>query len=466
MTQAAKQITAEDYAYSRLLSWCAYCWPAYQISGHHVQIAEALQSVERGDITRLIITMPPRHGKSMLVSEYFPAWYLGRNPDHYVIAASYAQELAEDFGRKTRNLMGAPEFSAVFPGEGLAQDSQSAKRLATNKGGAYYAVGVGGPVTGRGAHLLLIDDPIKNREDADSEIQRRKIRDWYTSTAYTRLMPGGRIIVIQTRWHEDDLAGWLLSEHKREGWSVLQLPAITDGKALWPEQYPIEALTRIRDTIGARDWSALYMQEPAPDTGDYFRREWLRYYDDPAPRGLSIYGASDYAVTHGGGDYTVHCVFGVDDGDNIYLLDWYRNQSDSSAWVEELIAMANRWQPIEWAEEAGPIQKSLDPFIVKRCQETNTYLVRTPYPSAHDKKTRAQSIRGRIAQGRVFFPKTEWVQQLTNEMMAFPVGKHDDGVDVLSLIGRMLANTTAASYYDDDYDRVDTKTEKHAVTGY
>jgi hypothetical protein len=260
--QQQPALTAEDYAFSRLISYAAYQWPGYRDAAHHRLIARHLEAVERGDITRLMITMPPRHGKSMLASEFFPAWYLGRNPDHYVVTATYAQELADDFGRKVKNQIEDPLYQAIFPGVGLADDSKSAKRFhidgaiggyehAISQRGAFYAVGVGGPLTGRGAHLLLIDDPVKNREDAESEVIRRKVKDWYTSTAYTRLMPGGRIVVIQTRWHEDDLTGWLQLEHEHEGWTVLNLPAIDDdGEALWPEQYDIETLEKIRRPSG------------------------------------------------------------------------------------------------------------------------------------------------------------------------------------------------------------------------
>ncbi len=454
----AKSPTPEDFAFSRLLSYCAYQWPQYQIGQHHRKIAEALEKVESGEIKRLMITMPPRHGKSMLASEYFPAWYLGRNPDHYVICASYSQDLADDFGRKVRNQITGPDFLRVFPGVSLSQDSTSAKRFNTTANGSYFAVGVGGPVTGRGAHLLLIDDPVKNREDADSEVNRKKVKDWYTSTAYTRLMPGGRIVVIQTRWHEDDLSGWLLSEQKHEGWVILNLPATNDDEteALWPDQYPIERLKQIKETIGARDWSALYQQRPTPDTGDYFKREWVRYYADK-PKSLRYYGASDYAVSSGEGDYTVHGVFGVDDHDNLYVVDWYRDQVDSAAWVDAFISMVQRWSPVQWAEEAGPIQKSLQPFISKRMKETNTYCTMKQYPSVHDKQTRAQAIRGRISQGRVFFPKTDWSDQLVNEMMTFPAGKHDDGVDVLSLFGRMINDATPKKDKWDKPLKINTK---------
>lgn len=444
--------TAEDFAFSRLISYAAYQWPGYRDAPHHRLIARHLEAVERGEITRLMITMPPRHGKSMLASEFFPAWYLGRNPDHYVVTATYAQELADDFGRKVKNQIEDTAFRAVFPGVGLADDSKSAKRFhiegqaggyehGLTQRGAFYAVGVGGPLTGRGAHLLLIDDPVKNREDADSEIIRKKTKDWYTSTAYTRLMPGGRIVIIQTRWHEDDLSGWLLAEHQHEGWVRLDLPAIDEaGRPLWPEQYDLPALEKIRQAIGPRDWSALYQQRPAPDTGDYFKREWLRTVQVMPPRGsLHIYGASDYAVTADGGDYTVHVVVGIDKDSRLYLLDLWRGQASSDLWVEAFCDLVKKWKPIGWAEETGQIKAGVGPFLNKRMMERQAFVARETFPTRGDKAVRAQSIRGRIAQSGLYLPAdAPWLSDLITEMMTFPVGVHDDQVDALGLIGQVL----------------------------
>lgn len=444
--------TAEDYAFSRLIAYAAYQWPGYRDAPHHRLIARKLEAVERGEIKRLMIFMPPRHGKSMLASEFFPAWYLGRNPSHYVIASTYAQELADDFGRKVKGQIADGSYQAIFPGVRLAEDSQSVKRfhveggieLGTTQRGAYYSVGVGGPLTGRGAHLLMIDDPVKNREEADSEVVRRRIRDWYTSTAYTRLMPGARIVVIQTRWHEDDLSGWLLKEHQHEGWDVVSLPAISDaGEALWPEQYSQAELERIKAAVGPRDWSALYQQRPAPESGDYFKREWFRYYED-APERLQIYGASDYAITAKGGDYTVHGIFGVDRAGRIYLLDLWRQQTTSDVWIDAFLDLVARWKPIQWAEEQGQIIKSLDPFINKRSIERQTFVAREQFASLSDKASRAQAIRGRMAQGMVYFPRNApWLADLERELLTFPVGVNDDQVDVLSLLGRMLDTLTS-----------------------
>lgn len=443
----------EDFAFSDLISYAAYQWPGYSDASHHRLIARHLEAVERGDIKRLMITMPPRHGKSMLASEFFPAWYLGRNPDHYVVTATYAQELADDFGRKVKNQIEDDAFKAIFPGVGLADDSKSAKRFhiegrnggfehQTSQRGAFYAVGVGGPLTGRGAHLLLVDDPVKNREEADSEIMRRKIRDWYTSTAYTRLMPGGRVVIIQTRWHEDDLSGWLLREHKHEGWVTLDLPAINDnGEALWPEQYPLEDLERIRRALPPRDWSALYQQRPAPDTGDYFRREWIHEMDELPPLStVQVFGASDYAVTANGGDFTVHVVMGIDHTGRLWLLDLWRAQASSDVWVDALCALVRQWKPIGWAEETGQIKSGVGPFLVKRMLETQSYVAREQFPTRGDKAVRAQSIRGRMAmQGLHVLRGAPWLPALISEMMSFPVGSHDDQVDALGLAGQLIA---------------------------
>lgn len=469
--------SAEDFAFSRLIAYAAYQWPGYSDAPHHRQIARKLEAVERGEIKRLMIFMPPRHGKSMLASEFFPAWYMGRNPDQYVVAATYGQDLADDFGRKVKGQIEDASYQAIFPGVTLLENSRSVRRFhingidggyehATKQNGAYYAVGVGGPLTGRGAHLLLIDDPVKDRETADSEVFRRRIRDWYTSTAYTRLMPGGRIVVIQTRWHEDDLSGWLLKEHGHEGWDVLSLPALSDSGALWPAQYPVETLERIQKAVGTRDWSALYQQRPTPESGDYFKREWFQYYDT-LPQYLQIYGASDYAITAKGGDYTVHGIFGVDRNADIYLIDVWRQQTTSDVWIDAFLDLVKKHKPIQWAEEQGQIIKSLDPFINKRSQERSIYVAREQFTSLTDKASRAQSIRGRMAMGKVKFPRNApYLAELERELLTFPVGVNDDQCDVLSLFGRMLdqLSSKAPPKANKPYDRWERAFQQHDET--
>lgn len=430
-------------ATERLIPFTEYTLSTYRPAPHHRLIAERLEAVERGEIDRLMIFMPPRHGKSELGSRRFPAWYLGRNPDRSIIAASYNSDLATDFGREVRNIVGTPEYACVFDDTGLAVDSKAANRWHTSQGGIYVAAGVGTAVTGRGANVFLIDDPVKDREEADSEIKRQRVWDWYTSTAYTRLAPGGAIILIQTRWHEDDLGGRLLEAQSQGGdtWEILDLPAIDEsGEALWPENYDLASLGRIKSAIGPRDWSALYQQKPAPDEGLYFRREWIEFYDK-LPEHVHHYGASDYAVTAGGGDYTVHGVGAVDENDTLYLVDWWRGQQETDVWIEEVIRFMRRYKPLQWAEEQGQIIKSVGPFLTKRMHELKVYCHREQYPSAVDKPTRARSIQGRMAMGKVKFPRPEkapWVADLISELLVFDAGKNDDQVDVLSLLGRIL----------------------------
>lgn len=447
-------------------------------AGHHHLIADKLEAVAAGKIKRLMIFMPPRHGKSELASKRFPSWFIGNNPKRNIIAASYNSDLATDFGREVRNIVASKNYRALFD-TSLSDDSTASNRWHTDQGGMYVAAGIGTAVTGRGAHVLLIDDPFKDREEADSERQREKVWRWYTSTAYTRLESDitynaveddqiwaelrsdiedgkavpfdGALVGIGTRWHEDDLFGRLLLEQDKGGdkWEILELPAILkDGGALWPEKYPLTKLSAIKRAIGERDWSALYQQSPRPDEGLYYKREWFRWYDEK-PKHLRIYGASDYAVTAAGGDYTVHIVVGVDPDDNIYVLDIWRQQATSDVWVEAYIDMLAEHKPMMWAEEQGQIIKSVGPLIDKRMRERKTYCRREAFTSATDKPTRSRAMQGRVAMGKVYLPQNKltapWVDDFLNELLAFDAGKHDDQVDALGLIGRMLDEMAAAT---------------------
>lgn len=401
-------------------------------AGHHERICDRLEAVERGDIDRLMIFMPPRHGKSELASKRFPAWCLGRDPKRQIIAASYNSDLANDFGRNVRNLVNEPEFSQVFPGVTLAPDSQAANRMNTNHKGAYVAAGVGTAVTGRGAHIALIDDPFKDREEADSERRRDLVWDWYRSTLYTRLMPGGAIVLIQTRWHEDDLAGRIL-EQEADQWEVLELPAISpEGTALWPEWYPIEALERIKATVGPREFSALYQQRPQPDEGTFFRREWFQTWDK-LPE-MRFYGTSDYAVTDGGGDFTVHRVWGIDGKGDAYRVGGWRGQTASDEWIERKLDLIAKWKPLCWFGEGGVIQKAVEPMLRRRMRERNVHCRMEWLPSVADKPTRARSFQAMAATGRVWFEPGADI----GEHLVFPAGKNDDDVDCSSLIGRAI----------------------------
>lgn len=411
-------------------------------------IAAKLEAVAEGTVDRLMVNMPPRHGKSELASRRFPAWLLGINPEIEIVVASYNADKAREFGYEVRDIVRSPEYRALFPGVALKEDSRAADRWNTDAGGSFRAVGIGTALTGRGADVLLIDDPIKDDEEADSELRRERIWSWYSSVAYTRLSPGGRVIVIQTRWHEDDLTGRLLVEQAKGGdkWDILELPAIdSKGNALWPDRYPIEYLERIKRVTLPRHWAALYQQRPAPDEGNYYKREWFRYYDEK-PTHLRIYGASDYAVTEGSGDWTVHIVVGVDPHDNIYVLDLWRGQTASDKWIGAWLDLVRQHKPMMWVEEQGQIIKSIGPFMDKRMREERVYCRREQVASAADKPTRSRSIQARTSMGKVYLPnKAPWLSDFTSELLTFPAGKHDDIVDAFGLIGRMLDDLVPAS---------------------
>lgn len=435
--QAASELLARRRARTGLLKFAEYTNTAYRAAPHHGLIAAKLEAVERGEIKRLMICMPPRHGKSELASRRFPAWYLGKNPGKHVIAASYNSDLANDFGREVRNIVDGDDYRNLFDVR-LAQDSQAANRWHTDVGGMYVAAGVGTAITGRGADLLLIDDPFKDRKEADSEIRREDVWNWYTSTAYTRLMPGGAIVVINTRWHDDDLSGRLLSQEGGDQWEVISLPAIGQDGALWPEWYPIERLEQIQAVLPARDWNALYQQNPIPDDGDYFKADWFVEYDE-LPEKLTHYGASDYAVTDGDGDYTEHGVAGVDFSRNLYVVDWWRGQATSDVWIDRKCDLINKYKPACWFGESGVIRRAIEPFMMARMTQRNAFCRIEWLPSINDKPTRARNIQAMASMGKVFIPRNApWKAEWLSQMLRFPAGKYDDGVDVMSLFGRGL----------------------------
>lgn len=384
-------------------------------------------------------SMLPTHN-SELASRRFPAFYLGRRPDRQFISVSANAEMATDFGRDVRNIIRSEEYRGLFSTT-LAEDSQAKGKWNTTEGGIYYAVGIGGQIMGRGAHVMLIDDPFATMADALSELERKNVWDWYTGTAYNRLMPGGAIVLINHRMHEEDLSGMLLHQQAAGGdkWEVVELPAIDErGDALWPEAYPLEALERIRTNSQARFWSALYQQKPSPDEGDYFRAEWLNPYVVP-PAGLKIYGASDFAVTSEGGDYTVHVIVGVSESRKLYLLDVWRLQSASNVWIEAMIRMIQQWKPLAWAAEAGQIKAALKPFIDDAMRRAGAYCWLKTFPTKGDKGIRARSIQGRMAVDGMYVPEhAKWFPEFRHELLSFPAGKHDDQVDAIGLIGQLL----------------------------
>jgi predicted phage terminase large subunit-like protein len=437
----AKTTTADAamaLARTDLACYCAIAWHRFELAHHHRLIIDQLERIERGEIDRLILTMPPRHGKSLLASQLFPAWYLGRHPDRSIIAASYAAELATDFGRKVRNHVTEPLFSRIFPNARLAGDSAAAHRFSLLAGGAYYAVGAGGPITGRGAELLLIDDPIKSRVDANSEAHRRGLQSWFESVAYPRLMPGGAIVLIQTRWHMDDLAGWCLREQAQEGWVTLNLPAIAEteegwrreGEALWPAKFPLKRLMQIRQTIGGSEWAALYQGTPAAAEGALFRREWWKFYDAstlPA-RFEQIVLSLDTAFKSGSSnDYSVGLVLGVG-RTGYYVLDVWRGRVEFPELKRQAEMLTLKWNPDTVLIE----DKASGQSLIQELQNSGRLPIRAIKVDA-DKVTRATACTPLVEAGKVLLPAAApWLADFVEEISAFPAAPHDDQVDAFS----------------------------------
>ena len=422
----------------------------YEPAPHHRLLMSKLTKVARGETPRLMVFMPPGSAKSTYSSVLFPPWYLNKHPTHALLAASHTTELAEKWGRRVRNLI---EEWGVTLGLHVSEDNAAAGRWSIKEGGEYYAAGVGVGIAGFRADLAIIDDPVRNREDADSALVREKTWDWYKSDLSTRMKPDGRIILIQTRWHEDDLAGRLLLDMQKGGdvWDVLSLPAVAGvddplGRAadelLWDDEYGYgDFLRHERATQSPRNWSALYQQEPAPEEGTQFKAEWLRpYVTAPALDTLAVYGGSDYAVTDDGGDYTCHVVVGVDASARVYLLDLWRGQASTDVWVREWCRLVKEWKPLDWAEETGQIMAGVGPFLEQEARKAKAYVNREQFPTRANKAVRCQSIRGRMAIDGLYVPEwAPWYADFRAELLSFPAGRHDDQVDALGLVGQLLA---------------------------
>ena len=446
--QAAQELLARRGAKASLARFIDYLDIGFQPAKHHLLLIEKLEAIERGDIQRLMVLMPPGSAKSTYASVLFPPWFMGRNPKCAVLGVSNTTELAERFSRRSRNLVAMPRYANVF-GFGVSPDVQSSGNWETGSGGEFFAAGMGAAIAGRRADLGLIDDPIKTREEADSERVRQKQWDWYVNDFCTRLKPGARQILIQTRWHEDDLGGRIL-EREADRWVVVKLPMVAvasdplnrpAGERLWPEWFTEEMVEQAK--LDPRAWNALYQQDPAPEEGDFFQRDDFNDYLDLPPK-LHYYGASDYAVTEGHGDYTEHGVCGLDYNGDLYVVDWWRAQAGSDVWIERQCDLILKYRPMIWFGEAGPIKRAIEPFLRKRMQEREALCRLEWLASITDKPTRARAIQARCAMGKVYLPRhAPWKADLMSQLMRFPAGKYDDGVDVLSLLGRGLefANT-------------------------
>ncbi|MFA5407662.1 MAG: phage terminase large subunit [Bacilli bacterium] len=602
MTNSSLAVRAEDYAFTSLLSYAAMQNPSYEIAKHHALIASALEAVERGEIKRLMIFLPPRSGKTMLASEYFPAWYLGRNPTHQMIATTYSYDRANDVGRKVRNQIVDPMYQLIFPDSSIASDSQSANKFNMAQGGVYVSVGVGGAVVGRGAHCIckgtmiqtdhgpaeiselvdlfmdnqplsvlswnhstneyafknvlatsvslndtiyeirtrngktirttgdhrfyvtsigylearylqygdefitfesdqiqsdtiaeivwtcgckvpvydiqvegtnnffaneilvhncfLIDDPIKSRRDAESESSRRIMRDWFQGVAYTRLMGDGAIIIILTRWHHYDLAGWLLKEKADENWHVLNIPAISvdperdllgrkEGETIWPENplFHKSRLEQLKRTIGSREWNSQYQQNPLPSEEGLFNPDnFARYsYSElrecmDTTRGRLPFGikrivhswdtAFKMEKVH---DPTACTVWGISDS-KYYLIHAFKKRYEFPDLIQAVVNTQKKFMSYNTGPVPVLIEDRGSGQSLIQSLERNTQI---PVIKITDQSTtkyfRAEQCSEVIKAGKVVLPdKAPWLIDYETEMCQFPVGQHDDYVDSTS----------------------------------
>lgn len=458
----------EVLAKAHLLGYAGLQWPGYDVARVHRIIAGYLMAVERGEIMRLMIEVPPQYGKTQLV-EFLMAFHLGRQPLHELIYCTYAQERADDVGRHVRNLIRDPVHKMVF-GQGLAGESTAAHRFSVTtredgqaEGGAFF-VGRGGAVTGRGGDGLVIDDPIKNREEADSIAVQRSLRDFYSSVLLTRLRPWSFIIFIMTRWAVNDLAGYIKKTYPEEKWVTLRLPGLAEcknvdgspcpdplgrqvGDALWPERYPAKYLRHMRDNMMLpRDWLAMVQQRPTLSEGFHFKREWFDNRYDKLPEYLHMYGASDMAVKGAGGDSTELCAFGVDPSFDIYIADWWHGQVTMDRWIAAMLDMVIAKRPLAWFSESGVIRRAAEPYIMRAMHEKGAFTRLEWLPRTGDKVAMARAIIGRAAAGKVHFPRAAWADRVINQLCSFTGSnqEEDDCVDTMAHIGMGLDQMSGA----------------------
>lgn len=488
LARAKLEALQREAARRRLLPFIQRFNPKYDAGWVHKDICRRLErfskDVAEGKSPRLMLLMPPRHGKSEIASRNFPAWHLGQYPDHEFIACSYNLALAMTFSRKVKQIVDDPLYHTVFSTR-LDPDNQGTEAWALQSArGGYVAAGIGGPITGRGAHVLVIDDPVKNAEEADSPDMREKIWEWYLSTAYSRLAPGGGVLIIQTWWHDDDLAGRLqqLMKHSEDAdadfvdqFEVVKYPAISEadeylnaatdqieydvpdpdpavyqllrkkGEALHPARYDLPKLLRIKaQNRGGRWWSALYQQNPVPDDGGYFERSQFR--PSPSiPRKIDsyVYIAFDFAITEKRqSDYTVGTVGLQDSDDMLHIVDQVRFKSgDAFQIVEAILNLALKWHnpSLTLGFEDGQIYRSIESLLKKRMRERSFYPSITVLKPLTDKLARAKALQGRMQQGMVSFDtKAPWYESMKLEMLRFPAGVHDDQVDSLAWLAQLV----------------------------
>ena len=436
LEDAEQKEDAREY----FMNFVRMAWPAFIGGRHHGIMAKAFERVASGELKRLIINMPPRHTKSEFASYLLPAWFLGRYPEKKIIQTAHTAELSVGFGRKVRNLVDSSDYKKIFPSIALRADSKAAGRWSTNKGGEYFAIGVGGAVTGKGADLLIIDDPHSEQEarSPDGSVFD-PVYEWYTSGPRQRLQPGGAIVIVMTRWHQRDLAGQILkASQQRDGsdeWEVIQLPAILpSGNSLWPEFWPKPELEKLKAELPASKWSAQYQQDPTAEENAIIKREWWRKWEEkqPPPCEFIIQSWDTAFLKTERADYSACTTWGVfypdeDEGGNanIILLDAFKDRMEFPELKSVAMKTYNEWEPdacIVEAKAAGM------PLIFELRQMGMPIGEFTP-SRGNDKIARVNAVSDLFASGVVWTPQTSWAEEVMEEFASFPVGEHDDLVD-------------------------------------
>jgi predicted phage terminase large subunit-like protein len=440
----------------------------YRPGKHHHIIGRELEKVMRGETKRLMIFAPPQHGKSELATQLFPAYYYGFYPKNALIVGGYAQDKADDFGRATKGYMDSEVYSALFPNTSISPLSDSIRRFATTQGGTYFAAGIGGAITGRGANGLILDDPYKNREEADSDSRNELIKDWWKSTFRTRLRGDGFIVIIQTRWNKRDLVQFLLDtegDNPKYRWKIVNLVAMVEdeedaandplkrkiGQSLWPDVFPPEIMEQMKIDVGSRDWNALYQQRPSDAKGDIYQRAWFRYYKSAncnnsehtfsrLPEQLDetaqVWDCSfKKTVTS---DFVVGLA-GARKGANLYLLDRSKKRNDMPGTKRQILEFSNKWPFIMWK---GVEDKANGPAVISELQKDLPGLV--SMDSVDGKPARWHATAPAVESGNVFLPCcTHWTDDFIEVCASVPSGKYDDDADalaylILKLLGRRL----------------------------
>jgi predicted phage terminase large subunit-like protein len=435
------EVEQKETAQQSFMGFVRMVWPAFIEGKHHKLMAEAFERVIHGDLKRLIVNMPPRHTKSEFASYLLPAWFLGQYPEKKVIQTAHTAELSVGFGRKVRNLVDSEDYKEIFPDLALRADSKAAGRWSTSKGGEYFAIGVGGAVTGKGADLLIIDDPHSEQEgqSADPAVFD-KVYDWYTSGPRQRLQPGGAIIIVMTRWHKRDLTGKIIKTSvQREGmdeWELIEFPAIMpSGNALWPEFWSLQELEALKSELPAPKWNAQYQQDPSAEESALIKREWWQKWEDKKPPECEfIIQSWDTAfLKTQRADYSACTTWGVfykPDANgiiqpNIILLDAYKERLEFPELKKCAMEMYKEFEPDACIVEA----KAAGTPLIFELRAMGIPVGEYTPSRGNDKISRVNAVSDLFASGIVWCPETRFAEEVIEEFAAFPAGEHDDLVD-------------------------------------